>query len=39
MIKVGVVSLMEKRAAVFCAKPNITVMLQLCKVFLTVGGG
>lgn len=38
MIKVGVVSLMEMRA-VFCAKPNITAMLQLCKIFLTVGGG
>lgn len=39
MIEVGAISLIQMRAAILCAKPNVTAMLQLCKVYLRVCGG
>lgn len=39
MVKVGVISLIQMRATILCAKPDIPAMLQLCKVYLMVGGG
>lgn len=37
MIKVDVISLKEMRYAFLSAKPNITGVLQLCRVYLKVG--
>lgn len=39
MIEVGAISLTQMRAAILCAKPNVTAMLQLRKVYLRVCGG